>query len=228
MLLIPVALLLLPGVFLLVACHLEFHHLGDWFKEKKTELTVIGSICVASSVILFMIEQGLLSYYGNKTGVKMFAQFRKTGTDYFQTKDMSQTLSYSPPTTIKKEQTEYVREDSIDTTGSEDLSGALKESDPLLKKNQSQLKRRPPKLSEIAVGANGTHILDSVDTYASALTEFTLISSSDHSSTSENSAPLCASEYSGVLEDEGRISMRDDDMETVTLQSSESADFLLD
>ncbi|XP_062603540.1 uncharacterized protein LOC134265333 [Saccostrea cucullata] len=185
-LLIPVMLFLCAGSFLLLACHLPFLELGDWFKEKKSEWTVIGSVCVGIAFVLFMFEQGLLSHYGNKTQLKRFAQFDQVKTNKSVLpnstygKSTDEVLPKSIPNlspTFAKEENQINSASNFDSIDSEETIETLNEDDPLLTK----LKKRSPTMSEIAQTKKAIQRLRSVDTAVSALTEVTFLSSNDSS-----------------------------------------------
>ncbi|XP_061195256.1 uncharacterized protein LOC133203494 [Saccostrea echinata] len=186
-LLIPMTLLLCAGSFLLLACHLEFLDLGDWFREKKSELTIVGSVSVGIAFLIFMFEQGLLSHYGEKTQLKRFTRFEKVKSDISvlpkttigKSTDeiLPKSISNLPPTFAKQEKPSS----NFDSIDSEETPEGLDEEGPLLSKFQSQSKKRPPTMSEIAQTKKVIQRLESVDTAVSALTEFTLLSSTDSS-----------------------------------------------
>lgn len=231
-LLIPVSVLLVTGVFLIIASNVQFLGLGDWFYINREVLTAVGGVSTGLSVVVLMVEQGLLSYYANKTGIKLFA---KIGRKHNQPPNISvaengnskNTFIYIKPVPTENKDTcikQLYQTDSIDTNGTDDATECVSEEDPLVPK---KTKKRPPKLSEIADRRKEIKILKSVDTTSSALTEVTLVSSSDRSSCSEPPGLLADAAVGGVSEDEADVMAKDVDKDTVTLQSSGSEDMLL-
>lgn len=232
-LLIPVSVLLVTGVFLIIASNVQFLGLGDWFYINREVLTAVGGVSTGLSVVVLMVEQGLLSYYANKTGIKLFA---KIGRKHNQPPNISVAengnskntfISHIKPVPTENKDTcikQLYQTDSIDTNGTDDATECVSEEDPLVPK---KTKKRPPKLSEIADRRKEIKILKSVDTTSSALTEVTLVSSSDRSSCSEPPGLLADAAVGGVSEDEADVMAKDVDKDTVTLQSSGSEDMLL-
>ena len=256
-LLIPAMLLMIAGSFLLVAANVPFLGLGDWFQENRRKLTVLGGFGVGLGVLVFMIEQGLLSHYANARGLKLFVQFgnipsqnpipqSETGdsrTDFVQNE-----VPYKPSVLHKERESARARSlhaaDSLDTACSEDTAEALNDSDPLLPRSdsaRSKPKQRPPKLSEITKRQKDGRDMSSVDTAESALTEITQVSS-ERSSLAEHLGILTAdavvyerfpswtppgAESGGVSEEVVSVVSSNRDTAPVTLQSCGSKDLLL-
>lgn len=233
LLLVPASVLLVTGAFLIIASNVRFLGLGDWFYVNRGVLTAVGGVSTGLSVVVFMIEQGLQSYYANKTGIKLFAQIGRTHNQpsniSVAEKGHSKNTFIPHKNPVPKENKDTCIKqlhhmDSIDTNGTDDATECVSEEDPLVPKIP---KKRPPKLSEIADRRKEIKILKSVDTTASALTEVTLVSNSDRSSCSEPPELLADAAVGGVSEDEADFMAMDVDKDTVTLQSSGSGDMLL-
>lgn len=233
-LLIPASILLVTGAFLIIASNVQFLGLGDWFFVNREQLTAVGGVSTGLSVVVFMIEQGLLSHYENKRGIKLFVQFGQTRSrpsnnvsDAENGNSKSTFVSNKKSVPLENEDAciKYLHHmDSTDTNGTDDVAECLGEEDPLVPKIP---KKRPPKLSEIADRQKEIKILKSVDTTASVLTEFTLVSSSDRSSCSEPPGLLADAAVGGVSEDEADFMARNFEKDTVTLKSSGSENMLL-